>query len=235
MLFNRLFCTVDVFSCHRLKIISRRAGHDTRKILYYFVVLLLALFLGTCVVCNIITAFKDTHTQNQTSYNPSNLYRAMHEKNKNLLNYKQQDAQEFWIRIMEAIENEKNSVMYNKLFSHEVITIVNCEFCHSTSETKQIVIGHVIAIHGQLTIQQAVNIYFAENVLESYECSACNIVNENVAKKSYVLKSIPNVLCLVLSRFENKEQKICNSIIINEQLKLSDFMLSSEPAHIAYS
>jgi ubiquitin C-terminal hydrolase len=185
-------------------------------------------------VCSIINAFKDTHTENRYPYNPSNLYKSMRDKKKNLLDGKQQDAQEFWSQIMEAIEIEPNSVLYNKLFSHETVTMVKCVYCNTISDTKQICIGHVIRIQGTTSVHEAVDTYFAEDILDTYECEACSAINKDMAKKTFVLKSIPNILCLVLNRFENKEKKICNSITLNKELKLSDHILSGETANIIY-
>lgn len=181
-----------------------------------------------------INIFKETHTQkNQEQYySPSNEYPVLRKENEDLLNGKQQDAHEFLSRIMKALENKKNcSTMFAELFEHVHVTIVKCEYCHKTSSTTSKYSGHVIEVHGRLTVREAVESYFAEEIVETYYCELCQNINKNSARKSYLLESGPKILYLVLNRFRNERKKNQDNIELNEELQLS---VASETNQINY-
>lgn len=180
-----------------------------------------------------ITVFKDTHTnKNEAPYNPLKLYQVMRQDNKDLLNGKQQDAKEFWMRITEVMDNDKNSSKF--LFAHNLTTIVKCELCQTSSQTEHKVVAHIIEVGGRLTVQEAVDAYFAEEVLETYACEVCKRINIGKAKKKCFVKSAPKVLCLMLNRLAKNDEKIADNIGLNYQLKLSEFLLANKATHITY-
>lgn len=187
-------------------------------------------FAGTCVLCCL---FQNTHSQN-VFYDPKTVYQFFwKQKNQDMLNGKQQDAQEFWIRLMQLIDCGMNScTKYSKWFEHKIKICVNCGNCNTESITKENFSAHVIEIRGKQTLQEAVNAYFAEQSVESYKCGNCKTFGQ--AKKNYFLEESPNCLCLLLSRFENINTKIDQSIVINEQLKLSRYNSNNEANEINY-
>lgn len=146
----------------------------------------------------------------------------MQKGNKDLLNYKQQDAHEFWIRLMDAMDSKENcSIKSDKLFLHDVVTIVKCGHCQKNFQTKRKCSGHIIDIRGRHTISEALDAYFAEEVIETYECEECKMITKSRTKKRYFLESAPDILCLVLNRFENRVKKIDENLNLNGQLVLS--------------
>lgn len=188
---------------------------------------------GSCVICSMIIAFKDSRTQGNISpYSPTKLYEILKQGNEGLLNGKQQDAHECWTRLMQTIENKNKCLpMLSKLFVHEVITSVECDFCNIMSETEKEYNGHVIEFCGRDTIQEAVDAYFSEETLEIYKCAVCEHINKHSAKKKYSLKNVPKVLCLVLNRFKKDGNKIKDDIEISD-LELTN--LTDENVRINY-
>lgn len=168
--------------------------------------------------------FKETRADGinkKKAFNPSNMYLLMREKNKDLLNYKQQDAHEFWLRLMTAMDDESNcSNMFAKLFEHVVVTSVKCPKCKKNSQTKQVYKGHVIDIHGWQTISDAINSYFATEMVGSFYCDNCNEKHENGVTKNFVMESTPKILYLMLNRFRNGTHKIKDVIALNTQIQL---------------
>lgn len=133
---------------------------------------------------------------------------------------------------MTEMENKRNcSTMFTKVFEHIVITNVKCGFCHKDSQTKRICNGHVVDIQGRLTISEALEDYFAEEIVETYNCKYCKTINENEAKKKYVFESAPRILYLMLNRFKNRMEKLKDSIELNAQLELE---VSSEKISVKY-
>lgn len=124
--------------------------------------------------------------------------------------------------------------MFDKWFLHDVITNVKCENCYKNFESVQEVSQHIIDIRGHHSIQKAVDAYFEEDILETYECSACNGINNDKAKKKYCLKSVPNILSLVLNRFEKKKKINKDDIELSKQLTLTNFSSSSETVSTNY-
>lgn len=168
-------------------------------------------------------------------YDPQNIYESLRRLNPDLLDGNQQDAHEFWVRIMGVFEKKRNSsTMFDSLFSHDVITIVKCDKCLSDFRTIRETSAHVIEIGGRTTVQDALDAYFVEDVLETYKCSACKRINNDEAKKKYFLENVPNMLCLVLNRFEMKEKKNKEDIHLNEQLTLKNFSSSSKVTSANY-
>lgn len=180
--------------------------------------------------------FKDTHNKdNQAPYDPQNLYKSLQLANADLLDGKQQDAHEFWMRIMRVFEKRMNSsTMFERWISHDVITNVKCGTCYKNFETVRKVNQHIIDVRGHHSVQKAVDAYFEGDILETYKCEACKGNNDEKAKKSYYLKSVPNIFSVVLNRFENKNKKYKNNIEISKQLKLTNFSSSSETVGANY-
>lgn len=97
----------------------------------------------------------------------------MRKDNKDLLNYKQQDAHEFWLRLMTAMENKRNCYIFPNLFEHIIVTNVRCGHCHNDSQTKQKCDGLVLDFNGRPTIREALDAYFDEEIVENFFCENC--------------------------------------------------------------
>lgn len=181
--------------------------------------------------------FKDTHNQENPTpyYNPKEIYESLRQLNTDLLDGGQQDAHEFWVLLMNVFENRRNSsTMFDRFFKHDVITNVKCGNCLKDSQTVRETSAHIIEIGGRPTIQEALDVYFAGDVVETYICSACKSINKYEAEKKYFLKSAPNMLCLVLNRFKKTRNKIKDYIELSEQLTLTNFSSSSETIRANY-
>lgn len=141
--------------------------------------------------------------------------------NQDLLNGKMQDAQEFWMRIMKSMEEIKCCKGLYGMFSHDFISITKCENCNNESQIDYKASAHVIEIRGRTTIQQALNAYFAEVIVQKYKCSVCES-DDYSAKKSFSFKNAPNCLVLVFDRFNNGLKKVRDHIELTYRLNLSD-------------
>lgn len=145
----------------------------------------------------------------------------MQKNSKKLLNYKQQDAHEFWLNLMQSMGNKANCSIFPKLFQHNVITNVICAHCDKSSQTKRIYCGHVLDFQGLRSIREAIDAYFRAEIIESYTCEHCKRINKNEATKENVLENAPKVLYLVLNRFKSRLNKILNNIELDPQLYLN--------------
>lgn len=149
-----------------------------------------------------------------------------------MLNGCQQDAQEFWIRLMKLFDLETIScTKFSRWFQHKIDIAVTCGSCNFYSIRNEGISAHVIEIRGKTTIQEAVDAYFDEQAV-SYKCDRCD--SESNATKTYFLKESPKYLCLVLSRFENINSKMVQNIAINEQLQLSKYNSENEANNVDY-
>lgn len=166
--------------------------------------------LGTCVMTAITKCFKKTHTKKPpTEISPIQLYTVMKRANKDLLNGKVQDAQEFWMRIIDSIEKLECCQELKGLFLHQFTSFVKCEICDRESDIDYETTAHVIQFRGRNTIQEAINDYFSEENVEDYVCPDCL---QHSSKKSHWFKSAPHCLVFVLSRFDNGSKKITDHI-----------------------
>lgn len=139
----------------------------------------------------------------------------------------QQDAHEFWMRIMSVFEKKRNSsTMFDRWFLHDVITYVNCGYCYQNSETVREVSQHIIDISGYNSIKEAVDAYFEGDTVETYQCLTCNSINNEKAHKKYCLNNVPKILTLVLNRFKNKSKIHQNDVELSKQLTLTNFSSS---------
>lgn len=187
------------------------------------------IFSGTCALCCL---FRETNSRT-ASFDPTNIYKNFRKRNnKDILNGRQQDAQEFWIRLMKLTDSEEIScTKFSKWFEHKIEIAVTCGNCNFYSMSQEDTSAHVIDILEKKTIQEAVDGYFGEQTV-SYKCDRCNITSQ--ATKTYFLKRSPKHLCLFLSRFENISSKIVQGIQINKQLQLSSYSTRSEVTKIDY-
>lgn len=155
-------------------------------------------------------------------YDPKRVFENFrNQNNQNLMDGCQQDAHEFWMRLMELIDCKRNCCMqFNKLFEHQIKTSVQCGNCSNISTTREVVSAHIVNIQHQSTVQGAMNAYFDPQGLESYTCSSCGSINIDGAKKTHFVEEPPKCFCLVLNRFQNTHTKIYHNLLLNPTLTL---------------
>ncbi|KAJ6642807.1 Ubiquitin carboxyl-terminal hydrolase 36 [Pseudolycoriella hygida] len=172
-----------------------------------------------CIACRIIGSFRDSRSKgNDIPYNPAALYEALKKDNVDILNGEQQDAHEFWLRIMNSMNENCGKELY-KLFQHDVTYVVICQNCKAESEIHHKTSEHVINVRGKTSVQEALNYYFEETYIDDKLCAVCK---KTSATKKYYLKSVPKCMHLVLNRFET-DSKLLDDIELNNQLKVTKY------------
>ncbi|KEG10535.1 ubiquitin hydrolase [Trypanosoma grayi] len=139
-------------------------------------------------------------------------------------------AEQYWSEY----KKRNNSVIVDMCVFQERSSIV-CPLCKQISRSFAPLLGievPVPSIEGKITIEDCLNAYCKEEVLDLdslYSCPSCS--RKVNASKQLLVYSLPNILLLTIKRFRfhgDFSNKIADSIIFQKQLDMSPFMCSTE-------
>ncbi|XP_037034301.1 ubiquitin carboxyl-terminal hydrolase 36-like [Bradysia coprophila] len=162
--------------------------------------------------------FNDTRN-NVSARSPSLLYNALKRTNRRFskfLDGKMQDAHEFLELLAEQMETEVHPLKWSeKFFVADIRISVQCSICQNVCETTGI-LGDLTLDVGHKSIQTALDMYFAWESVNDYDCHCCK--KKVAAKKRLSLISSPSCLCITLKRFSENRRKINRKIQIELDL-----------------
>ncbi|KAG4078588.1 hypothetical protein HA402_006750 [Bradysia odoriphaga] len=176
-----------------------------------------------CVTCKVLKLFNDTRN-NVTARSPSQLYNALKRANtrfSKLLDGKMQDAHEFLELLAEQMETEAHPLKWSvNFFVADIRTSVQCSVCQNVCETTGI-LGDLTLDVGHKSIQTALDMYFAWESVNDYDCQCCK--KKVAAKKRVSLISSPSCLCITLKRFSENRRKINRKIQIDLDVSITGY------------
>lgn len=185
-------------------------------------------------MCAFLTLYKDTQCS-EVPYWPHQLYQALQKSNKGflkLLNGKHQDPHEFFLMLVETIENQKHSVHWFKNnFTTDIKTEIECLLCKKIYETTGCVGDLALDINRITSLQEALDGYFRVESID-FKCTDCN--KQVAAKKKQFIVSAPNCLTLQLKRFSKQNKKININLNYAPELNLSTYFLERQSREWKY-
>lgn len=164
--------------------------------------------------------------------------------NKFRSNYKQEDAHEFFLHVLDKLDeaekkvhgNPKNKTIIQKIFEGECRQTITCdrEDCGHASHTSQVFMDLSLdLISRNRDIKSSLEDFTRQETLSQdnqYKCEKCN--NKSRAKKQTAIHSAPPILTIHLKRFSpSGTRKNTNYIYFPEVLDMSPYM-SKEAAEI---
>ena len=140
-------------------------------------------------------------------YNPNALIHTFKMDGKVLDVNEQKDVDEFLINFLDHLEQELKDTPQSRLvkdtFKLRLANEIICRDCPHKSETNEDAISLILSVKNKKTIYESLNAYVQSDTLEgdnAYYCERCD--RKVAAFKRQNIKTLPNVLLIVLKRFE---------------------------------
>lgn len=169
---------------------------------------------------------------------PNNVYETLKKSNKifcKILNGCQQDPHEFLVLLAEEMEKQKQKhylTWHEENFVADVKTVVECSVCKSSYETDGTIGDFALDIHGQKSVQSAMDLYFDSESVDGYLCVGC--AKRVRMEKQHFLTSTPPCLSIQLKRFSESRGKLNTNIEISPELNLSNYFAESSVHELKY-
>eukprot|EP01022_Parablepharisma_sp_SALTPOND_P031230 TRINITY_DN78_c0_g1_i1.p1 TRINITY_DN78_c0_g1~~TRINITY_DN78_c0_g1_i1.p1 ORF type:complete len:2462 (-),score=272.77 TRINITY_DN78_c0_g1_i1:2173-9558(-) len=119
----------------------------------------------------------------------------------------QKDVDEFLTHLLDQLEQElkgsSQAKLVNDLFKLTFANEIICKDCPHRSETHEEAISVILSVKNKKTIHEGLKAYVQSDTLEgdnAYYCERCD--KKVAAYKRQNIKTLPNVLIIVLKRFE---------------------------------
>ena len=119
----------------------------------------------------------------------------------------QKDVDEFLITLLDHVEQSlkdtTQSRLVKNLFKLTLANEIICRDCPHRSETKEEAISVILSVKNKKTIYEGLNAYVQADTLEgenAYYCERCD--KKVAAYKRQSIKTLPNVLIIILKRFD---------------------------------
>lgn len=166
---------------------------------------------------------------NQFPYYPVGLYETVQKKNKRfreMLNGRQQDANEFLLLIAEEMDHDKLHSLkwFESNFVANVRTSVQCIMCKNIYQSHSDIGHFAVNINGQKSVQTALDMFFGGETVTNYKCACCK--KPVTAKKQFSMVSAPSCLCVTLKRF-SQYGKINDNIEVTPELSTAKYFLET--------
>ena len=143
----------------------------------------------------------------RSSYNPKSLTQTFKMEGRILDIGEQKDVDEFLTHLLDQLEQETKGTTQERLLKDTIkLKIANeiiCKDCPHRSETNEEAISIILSVKNKKTIYESLNAYVQSDTLEgenAYYCERCD--RKVAAYKRQNIKSLPNILLIVLKRFE---------------------------------
>lgn len=143
----------------------------------------------------------------RSSYNPKSLTQTFKMEGRVLDIGEQKDVDEFLTHLLDQLEQEIKGTTQSRLLKDTIkLKLANeiiCKDCPHKSETNEEAISIILSVKNKKTIYESLNAYVQSDTLEgenAYYCERCD--RKVAAYKRQNIKSLPNILLIVLKRFE---------------------------------
>lgn len=152
-------------------------------------------------------AFSSLKESQRSWYNPNTLIQTFKMDGKVLDVNEQKDVDEFLINFLDHLERElketSQSKLVNDTFKLRLANEIICRDCPHKSETNEDAISLILSVKNKKTIYESLNAYVQSDTLEGENAYYCERCDKKVpACKRQNIKTLPNVLLIVLKRFD---------------------------------
>ena len=140
-------------------------------------------------------------------YNPKSLTQVFKIDGRILNVLEQKDVDEFITNLLDHVEQELKNTPQSKLVKNTFkLTLANeiiCKDCPHMSETDEDAISIILSVKNKKNIYEGLNAFVQSDTLEGENAYYCERCDKKVsAYKRQNVKTLPNVLIIVLKRFE---------------------------------
>lgn len=171
--------------------------------------------IGPNRVCLTCETLKLSNALRQKSLAPSSIVSNLKYLNKRFSGNHQQDAHEFFLLLLNKIDNK-----LSRRFAGSLDSVVRCRRNH-LSTTSEDFFNLTFDINRIGTLQNALRAFFAESLpIKGYKCDQCKASVEVTRK--YQWKTMPDYLALHLGRFDRFANKIGSHVDFDRHLKVND-------------
>lgn len=190
---------------------------------------------GSCLACVVEGVFSEVFSGDRKPYSPAMFLYSWWKHSSNLSGYKQQDAHEFFISILDRIHDKEQSDLNSKgivdchciahsVFSGILRSDITCTVCGFTSTTYDPCIDISLDLDLRIentqisTLNRCLDLFTRPEKLGSDQklnCQNCRVKQDTVKQMS--IRRLPLVLCFHVKRFEH-------SLIRKTSKKIDQYM-----------
>ena len=145
--------------------------------------------------------------------------------------YQQQDATEFFTRLMDILEEDIKTTSAQNFIKTNFVgstkTRMTCNACGHTIDKEQEINCLQMEVKNRANVVESLDAYTSTEALSGYKCESCG--QRDTTKKQCLLGDLPPVLFMSLKRFElNYEtftrEKVNTRYAFPEELELQKYM-----------
>ncbi|KAK7074125.1 Ubiquitin carboxyl-terminal hydrolase 42, partial [Halocaridina rubra] len=192
-----------------------------------------------CSICAMMRTIRSTLDRSANVIKPSLIHHKLKSIGKTLMYGRQEDAHEFIKLLIDHMEKSylsfrrankldhrsKETTPLNQIFGGYIRQQVICPMCRHVSTTFSHFQDLVLDIRSVSSVDEALNLYFKKETLDSYNAYKCERCHKKVpATKRHLIERAPNVLLIQLKRFTFSGGKIGKHINIQRTIDISRFV-----------
>lgn len=203
---------------------------------------------SVCLLCEFCKLCSEL--QSRRALTPYNIIRNIKMICKHIRIGRQEDAHEFFIYLLDALEksytnfsksinnkfivdnkgkNQRNYNLIQNVFGGELSSEVQCMKCKKSSVTIDKFLSISLEILNSDSIERSLDKFCKSELLfgaNRFLCEHCK--QKNDSKKRFLFKTLPNVLVLHLKRFDNYGQKIQRFIRYPIELDMGKYVVNPQ-------
>ena len=203
---------------------------------------------NVCLLCEFCKLCNEL--QNRRALTPYNIIRNIKLICKHIRIGRQEDAHEFFIYLLDALEksyttfskfsnskfivdnkgkNQRNCNLIQNVFGGELSSEVQCMKCKKSSVTIDKFLSISLEILNSDSIERSLDKFCKSELLfgaNRFLCEHCK--QKNDSRKRFLFKTLPNVLVLHLKRFDNYGQKIQRFIRYPMELDMGKYVVNPQ-------
>ncbi|XP_065313045.1 ubiquitin carboxyl-terminal hydrolase 36-like [Gordionus sp. m RMFG-2023] len=192
---------------------------------------------GFCMECEIGKHIKFSLSKVYNVYKPLNILRNLKCIAKHFNPYKQEDAHEFFIHIVEAMHKSgvngyskldkfsKQTTMINQIFGGYLRSRVICKMCQKPSDCYDPFVDISLDVKGTFNLNVALKRFIAPEIIQNenaYKCEECK--RKVPAQKCVTIHRPPRVGVFHLKRFTASGNKITHFFEYPERLDMTPYL-----------
>ncbi|XP_068223261.1 ubiquitin carboxyl-terminal hydrolase 36-like [Palaemon carinicauda] len=192
-----------------------------------------------CSICAMMRTLRSTLDRSANVIKPSLIHHKLKSIGKTLMYGRQEDAHEFIKLLLDHMEKSylsfrraskldhrsKETTPLNQIFGGYIRQQVICPVCRHVSTTFSHFQDLVLDIRSVNSVDEALNLYFKKETLDSYNAYKCERCHKKVpATKRHLIERAPHVLLIQLKRFTFSGGKINKHINIQRTIDISRFV-----------
>ncbi|KAG6534151.1 hypothetical protein ZIOFF_008035 [Zingiber officinale] len=201
-----------------------------------------------CFTCELERLVMHTK-QSESPLSPLGVLSHLHKIGSNFTHGKQQDAHEFLRYAVDVMQSEclkearakpegmlaEETTLVQQTFGGYLMSKIRCNKCKVKSKRCERMMDLTVEIHGDIaTLDEALHHFTSPEILDGenkYECNRCKSYEQ--ARKRLVILEAPNILTIVLKRFQSgKFEKLNKSVQFPEYLNLALYMSGDDASPV---